>query len=145
VSDTHIFQSQAQAQDGTADISSTPSTPFGERTDGIESAANMVEEVVHGVKAAVDGAIAWAEKKVDALGSEQNSTGPYSSPATCMPSDLDVIASGVLPGMPTVRQYDGTAEGEEKAQDKQTEKECEKEDKKQGCNEKKGGAHEARL
>jgi len=76
-----------------------PSTPFGQRTDGTQSAAAVVEEVVHGVKTAVDEAIAWAEKKVDELSSGSDSTGPYTSPATCAPSDLDPIASGILPAM----------------------------------------------
>lgn len=76
-----------------------PSTPFGQRTDGTQSAAEVVEEVVHGVKTVVDGAIAWAEKKADQLSSKSDSTGPYTSPATCAPSDLDPIASGVLPAM----------------------------------------------
>ncbi|KAH7390714.1 hypothetical protein BKA66DRAFT_568648 [Pyrenochaeta sp. MPI-SDFR-AT-0127] len=76
-------------------------TPFGERTDGTQSAAKLVEEVVHGVRAAVDGALTWAEKKADGLSLEQGNTGPYASPATCMPSDLDAIASGILPTMST--------------------------------------------
>ncbi|KAF1942521.1 hypothetical protein EJ02DRAFT_502778 [Clathrospora elynae] len=99
------------------------STPFGERTDGTKSAVKLVEEVVQGVKAAVDGALAWAEKKVEELGSEQDATvGPYTSPATCMPSDLDVIASGILPAIPTNVQYDGNDEDGEKAQKKDQEK-----------------------
>lgn len=53
------------------------------------------------MKAAVDGAIAWAEKKADDLSSESDSTGPYTSPATCMQSDLDPIAGGIVPAMPT--------------------------------------------
>jgi hypothetical protein len=32
--------------------------PFGQQTEGTQSAAKVVEEVVHSVKAAVDGAIA---------------------------------------------------------------------------------------
>jgi hypothetical protein len=75
----------------------------------------MVSEVVQTVKTAVDSAIAWAETKVDSLSAEQDSTGPYTSPATCMPSDLDVIASGILPAMPTARQYDGGVDDEKKA------------------------------
>jgi hypothetical protein len=55
----------------------------------------------------------WAEKKVDRLSSteEHEITGPYTSLATCMPSDLDVIASGILPA---VMRYDGNDEGAEK-------------------------------
>jgi hypothetical protein len=85
------------------------STPFGQHTDGTQSAAKVVEEVVHGVKAVVGGAIAWAEKKVEDLSSEADSTGPYTSQATCVPSDLDPIASGVLATMP-MQRMDGTDE-----------------------------------
>ncbi|KAH5683181.1 hypothetical protein HBI21_037280 [Parastagonospora nodorum] len=94
---TNTLQSE-----GTGEPTNTPkqaSTPFGQRTDGIHSAAEVVEEVVHGVKTVFDGAIAWAEKKADQLSSGSDSTGPYTSPATCAPSDLDPIASGVLPAM----------------------------------------------
>jgi hypothetical protein len=110
-----------------------PSTPFGERTDGTQSAVKLVEDVVHGVKAAVEGALTWAEKKVDKLSAEeeQESTGPYTS-AACMPSDLDVIASGILPAMPAVRQHDGNDEHiekkEENAQDDKKEEEKAQED-----------------
>jgi hypothetical protein len=95
----------------------------------------MVEHVVQGVKAAVDGAIAWAERKADELGSEQNDTGPYSSPATCMPTDLDAIASGILPSMPPARQYDGSIDNGEKVNEKVYEKEDEEggeKDKREG-------------
>ncbi|CAO2654325.1 Nn.00g110580.m01.CDS01 [Neocucurbitaria sp. VM-36] len=84
--------------------STKPATPFGERTDGTESAARLVDSAVRGMKVAVDGALAWAEKKTDELSAEEDSTGPYTSPATCVPSDLDAIASGILPAMPTQRQ-----------------------------------------
>jgi hypothetical protein len=57
--------------------------------------------VAHSVKAAVDGAFAWAEKKAEKLSSAPDSTGPYTSQATCAPSDLDPIASGVLATMGT--------------------------------------------
>ena len=60
----------------------------------------MVEELAHGVKVVVDGAVAWAERKVEKLTAENDSTGPYTSPATCAPSDMDVIASGILPALP---------------------------------------------
>jgi hypothetical protein len=89
----------------------SPSTPFGQHTDGTESAAKAVEVVVHGVKVAVDGTIAWAEKKVEELGSTTDNIGPYTSPATCAPSDLDPIASGVLPAMP-LQQENGAKERE---------------------------------
>lgn len=61
----------------------------------------VVDGVVNGVKAAIDGVLTWAEEKVEELGAEQEDTGPYSSPALCAPSDLDPIASGVLPAMPS--------------------------------------------
>lgn len=50
---------------------------------------------------AVDGALAWAEKKADKLSSEQDSVGPYTSHATRVPSDLDPIADGDLPAIVT--------------------------------------------
>jgi hypothetical protein len=78
-----------------------PHIPFGQRTDGTQSAAKAVEEVAHGVKAAVNGAMVWVEKKAEALSSESGGTGPYTSQATCAPSDLDPIASGVLVAMST--------------------------------------------
>jgi hypothetical protein len=77
----------------------------------------VVEEIAHGVKVAVDGAVAWAEKKVEELTSEGDSTGPYTSPATCAPSDMDVIASGVLPGMPTETKSEDDDKEEEDAAD----------------------------
>lgn len=63
------------------------------------------------MKAAVDGALTWAEKKSEELSLEQDSTGPYTSPATCVPSDLDAIANGILPAMPTERQPEGHGNG----------------------------------
>jgi hypothetical protein len=64
-----------------------------------------VEEVVHSVKAAVGSALAWAETKVEALNSESDRTGPYTSAATCVPSDLDPIASGIpLPAVTTQKE-----------------------------------------
>jgi hypothetical protein len=84
-------------------------TPFGQQTDGTEIAAKVVEAAVHGMKVAVEGAVAWAEKKVEELGSKTDNTGPYASPATCAPSDMDPISSGVLPAMPS-QQNENTAE-----------------------------------
>jgi hypothetical protein len=94
------------------------STSFAERTEGTDSTAKLVEDVVHGVKAAVDGALAWAEKKVDELSAEKESTGPYTSPATCMPSDFDPIAGGMLPAMqpeasPTIKVEQGQKNDQE--------------------------------
>lgn len=80
---------------------SKPPTPFGQRTDGTASAAKAVEDVAHEVKVAVDKALDWAEKKADKLSDEADTTGPYTSPATCAPTDMDPIASGFLPAMPT--------------------------------------------
>ena len=48
------------------------------------------------------------------MSSEQDSVGPYTSPAMCVPSDLDVIASGVLPAMPDQQPPDNDHEGEVK-------------------------------
>lgn len=95
--------------DGYPTPPSQPSTPFGQRTDGTQSAAKAIEGVVHGVKVAVDGAIAWAGKKVDDLSLEADSTGPYTSQATCAPSDLDPIAGGILAAM-SMQGTDGTNE-----------------------------------
>jgi hypothetical protein len=66
--------------------------------------------VVYNVKAAVDGAIAWAEKKADNLSLEPDSTGPYTSQAMCVPSDLDPIAGGVLAAAMPEQNEDGTEE-----------------------------------
>jgi hypothetical protein len=74
-----------------------PATPLGEKTDGTGSAAKIIEEVVQGVKTAVHEVVVWTEKKADDLVSKEDSTGPYASPATCAVSDLDPIASGILP------------------------------------------------
>jgi len=67
-----------------------------QRTDGTESVAKLVEDVAHEVKVVVDGALAWTEEKADKLSSEQDSARPYTSPATCAPSDFNPIAGGVL-------------------------------------------------
>jgi hypothetical protein len=92
----HNRNSTPSMLDGHSTTPREPSTPFGQLTDGTQTAAKVVEEVVHGVKVVVDGAFAWAEKKVEELSAESDSTGPYTSQATCVPSDLDPIASGVL-------------------------------------------------
>lgn len=111
-----------------------PPTPFGQQTDGTESAAKAVEAAVHGMRAAVEGAVAWAEKKVEELGSKADNTGPYTSPATCAPSDMDPIASGVLPAMPPqqtenaserVRERDGEENSDEGAEKNRPEAEAE--------------------
>ncbi|KAJ4992606.1 hypothetical protein SVAN01_01989 [Stagonosporopsis vannaccii] len=74
-------------------------TPFGQHTDGTESAAKAVEGVVEGVKAVVHEAVVWTEKKAEELARTEDHAGPYDSPATASGgvSDLDVIATGVLP------------------------------------------------
>jgi hypothetical protein len=89
-----------------------------------------VDDVVQSVKTAVDGALTWAEKKVDQMssGKDHEISGPYTSPATCVPSDLDVIASGILPAMPAARQYDGNDENADKKEEKAHESEKGKED-----------------
>jgi uncharacterized membrane protein YebE (DUF533 family) len=113
------LHAQHQSQDDSSYTPTTPGTPFGERTDGTQSAAKLVEDVVQGFKAAVDGALTWAENKVDAMSSEEEheSTGPYTSPGTCAPSDMDVIASGILPAMPAARQDDGNNDENEKKEE----------------------------
>ncbi|EUC51414.1 hypothetical protein COCMIDRAFT_204 [Bipolaris oryzae ATCC 44560] len=72
-------------------------------------ASTLLSEVIQGAKTAVGDVLAWAEKKVGSLDSEKGGAGPYDSPATCMPSDLDAIASGILPAMPSKSQRDGGA------------------------------------
>ncbi|KAI1549232.1 hypothetical protein PtrCC142_003766 [Pyrenophora tritici-repentis] len=69
------------------------------RNEPASAASILVSEVVQSVKTAVDDALTWAENKVDGLHPGQESAGPYTSPATCMPSDLDVIASGLMPAV----------------------------------------------
>lgn len=60
------------------------------------STLKAAEEVAKGVKSVVDEAVAWAEEKVGKLSAkEEDGTGPYGSPATCAPSDLDPIATGI--------------------------------------------------
>jgi hypothetical protein len=70
---------------------------------------------------AIDEAVIWAEKKAEALSEEvEGGVGPYASPATCMPSDLDPLASGVLPAIEAEKakanQVDGTAKDAENAE-----------------------------
>ncbi|KAJ4354981.1 hypothetical protein N0V95_003317 [Ascochyta clinopodiicola] len=88
-------------------------TPFGQRTDGTEAAAKVVEEaaqavegVIEGFKAAVHEAVLWAEKKAEVLAHSEDHAGPYNSPATCAGgvSDLDVMATGVLPATIPVQE-----------------------------------------
>lgn len=93
-------------------------TPFGQRTDGTESAAKVVEEVAHvvesvveGVKAAVHEAVDWTEKKAESLAHAEDNTGPYDSPATCAISDLDGIGMGILPATVNVQEA-GNADAE---------------------------------
>lgn len=68
-------------------------------------ASNLVSDVIQTARTAADNALSWAEKKAGTLDFEEK-FGPYSSPATCMPSDLDAIANGILPAMPTKAQLD---------------------------------------
>lgn len=83
-------------------------------SDDTSRTTTLVSEVIHGAKAAVDDALAWAEKTVEALGSDQDGVGPYESPGTCMPSDLDPIASGILPAMPNKTRYEDGIKKEDK-------------------------------
>ncbi|KAH9861860.1 hypothetical protein J1614_011613 [Plenodomus biglobosus] len=80
--------------------STRPCSSPSDHADKSQSVGHVVDEVVHGVKAAIDGVLSWAEDKVEGLSAKQDDTGPYSSPALCAPSDMDPIASGILPGMP---------------------------------------------
>ncbi|KAH7081759.1 hypothetical protein BKA63DRAFT_218102 [Paraphoma chrysanthemicola] len=97
---------RSKTHDAGPDAPTKRSAPFGQRTNDTKSATKLVEEVVHGVKAAVDGAIFWVEKKADELSSHSDSTGPYASPANCASSDLDAIATGASPAMSTTKQND---------------------------------------
>ena len=61
------------------------------------SAVRLTEDIA---KAAINEAVAWVEQKADKLSNEdEDGVGPYASPGLCAPSDLDVIATGVLPTM----------------------------------------------
>ena len=95
----------SSASPRSASDSSTISTDG--TTEASPTAKTIVSDVVGTVKTAADSAIAWAEQKVDKLSTERDNTGPYASLATCMPSDLDAIASGILPALPAARHYDG--------------------------------------
>ncbi|EOA84975.1 hypothetical protein ACJQWK_06571 [Exserohilum turcicum] len=104
-----------------ADSSSESTAPTATDSKGeTAGATTLVAEVLQGAKSAVDDALTWAEKKVGSLGLEQGSTGPYDSPATCMPSDLDAIASGILPAMPSKKhdEQDPKAKKDENEDDK---------------------------
>lgn len=88
-------------------------TPFGQRTDGTETAAKavgevaqVVEGVVEGVKAVVHEAVAWTEKKAGKLAKSEDHAGPYDSPAMAAGgiSDLDVITTGVLPATVPIQE-----------------------------------------
>ena len=84
-------------------------TPFGQRTDGTETAAKAVEDAVQGLKTVVHEAVAWTEKKAEALAHSEDNAGPYDSPATAAAgiSDLDAIAAGVLPDSRLFRAIPG--------------------------------------
>ncbi|KAL1793984.1 hypothetical protein ACET3X_007405 [Alternaria dauci] len=118
-------QTQATEEPDAASMTSNSSAPASNgpvaTTDGTTEGAptilpttTIVAEVAQTVKSAVHTVIAWAETKAESLSAEEDSTGPYTSPATCIPSDLDVIASGILPALPTARQYDGGVDDEKK-------------------------------
>lgn len=70
------------------------------------SAVRLTEDIAKGVKdiakAAVNEAVAWVEQKAGKLSNEdEDGIGPYASPGLCAPRDLDAIATGVLPAMPS--------------------------------------------
>jgi hypothetical protein len=141
----HSCQDQDTLSASSKSVSDTSAATTNVTTEALPTAAKIVSEVVQTVKTAVDGAIAWAERKADKLSTEQDTTGPYTSPATCMPSDLDVIASGILPAMPAARQYDGGVD-DGKKEIEGTQKSAragDAEDEKNG--EKQDGASEPRL
>ena len=73
-------------------------------------AATLVSGVIQTAKTAVDDAMSWAENKASAVHLDKENIGPYNSPATCMPSDLDAIANGILPAMPNKSQRDESLE-----------------------------------
>ncbi|KAF1931578.1 uncharacterized protein M421DRAFT_89868 [Didymella exigua CBS 183.55] len=88
-------------------------TNFGQHNNGtetpakaVEQVAQVVEDVVEGVKAVVHEAVAWTEKKAEELAKSEDRAGPYDSPATAAggTSDLDVIATGVLPATVPVQE-----------------------------------------
>ncbi|KAF2739476.1 hypothetical protein EJ04DRAFT_607879 [Polyplosphaeria fusca] len=62
------------------------------------SASTKILELASELRDLVGDAAALVEKKVNELDVEQG-PGPYGSPGTCAPSDLDAIASGALPAV----------------------------------------------
>ena len=74
--------------------------PHAPLTSTVQAAEGIVKEVYAKGVAAVNEAVVWAERKAEKL-SQEEGAGPYASPATCVPSDLDVIASGILPAVPS--------------------------------------------
>ncbi|KAH9869313.1 hypothetical protein IAQ61_006519 [Plenodomus lingam] len=94
-----------------------PGSPPSDEADNTHSVGQVVEKVVHEVKAVIDGVLSWAEDKADGLSAKQDDTGPYSSPALCAPSDMDPIASGILPAMPSedAREHDRETRQDEKS------------------------------
>jgi hypothetical protein len=72
----------------------------------VDEVAQAVEGVVECVKSAVHEAVVWTEKKAEELAHSDNRAGPYDSPATAAGgmSDLDVIATGVLPATIPVQE-----------------------------------------
>jgi hypothetical protein len=110
---SHQVQSADDSDTARSASDGTVSTNNG-TTEDTPISTSIVSEVVQSVKSAIDSAITWAETKAESLSAEQDSTGPYASPATCMPSDIDVIASGILPAMSTARQYDEGVDDEKK-------------------------------
>ncbi|KAJ4303556.1 hypothetical protein N0V90_002454 [Kalmusia sp. IMI 367209] len=79
---------------------------------------------------AVNEAVAWTKAKVEKLSAEKDDgTGPYSSLSTCAPSDLDPIAMGVLPALPTEKEEDVDARENEKKEQGEREDNTEKKQK----------------
>ncbi|KAH7551568.1 hypothetical protein BM1_09884 [Bipolaris maydis] len=94
-------------------VAHSPS-PSQDTDDDASRPSTLLSEVIQGAKSAVDDVLSWAEKKVGSLDSEKGGAGPYDSPATCMPSDLDAIASGILPAMPSKSQHNEGARAKRK-------------------------------
>lgn len=84
------------------------------------SAAKVAGDLAKGVKTVIDEAIEWTEKKVDELTvDKEEGVGPYASPATCVPSELDPIASGVMPAMEAEKSKENAEQEAEKSRGKQ--------------------------
>jgi hypothetical protein len=65
-----------------------------------QPAAELAGDIAEGLKTVVGDAVKWVEDKVEKLGNErEGGLGPYASPASCDPSGLYPLASGIKPAM----------------------------------------------